>query len=89
MANKHRASNNNQTAPKAGRNFIFIIAVCVLVALLLVMFIRNRSRRAEFLKLQEQAAVSEEYQVLEPKIDEEETEDSEESDEFVNEATQN
>jgi len=91
MAKRSRPAEK-KTASRTGSTALFLIVAAVLIVLLVVMYIHNRNRKAEFLRLQADAAISEEYQVLEPRLlDEEEKYDNDEavadgSDQFVNEA---
>jgi len=91
MAKRSRPTEK-KTAARTGSTALFLIVAAVLIVLLVVMYIHNRNRKAEFAKLQADAAISEEYQVLEPRLmDEEGQEGADEtvadgSDQFVNEA---
>ena len=56
---------------RTSSNVWFLIAVVVLIALLLVMYVHNRNRKAEFERLKLDAAGSEIMIELEPKVLEE------------------
>lgn len=51
----------------------FLVTVAVLIVLLFVMYLHNRSRRADFERLKQEAAGSEVVMELEPRTLEDET----------------
>ena len=61
-SNKHSSLGQNRTST----NVWFLIVVGVLIALLLIMYIHNRSRRAEYERLQLEVTGSETVTELEP-----------------------
>lgn len=74
-------ASNRRKSPTPGENRTrnnvwFLITVAVLIVLLLVMYLHNRNRRADFEKLKQQAAGNEIVMELEPRTLEESGEES-------------
>ena len=70
---QRQAPSEKQITAKIGPRIIYIFVVMGLLIFLLIQYIHNQNRKAQFLRLQEQAAQSEEYHELQPRIEEDTT----------------
>ena len=71
MANNVKKTSDSKKSTRAASGVVFLIAVLVLIAALVFLYVRNRNRKAEFFALQAAAAQSEELFELEPRAAEE------------------
>lgn len=72
MANKHKKKSTADNK-RGVRNVAFVVAVLVLLCIAGLLYIINRNRRADFLKMRDEMSAMEVIQVLEPRIEEEDT----------------